>query len=191
MFGRFDPLKKKHANVLGARMAYVEHGEGDPIVLLHGNPTTSYLWRDVIPRLKDSGRCIAPDLIGMGDSAKIEFGPEGYRFERHAEYLEAFLGAVGIVSDVTLVVHDWGGPLGFDWGRRHASAVKGVVYMETIVTPVTWDDWPEGARSIFQAMRSEAGEEIVVKGFSNWHLPDFADPVRRQRPGDRAAAESP
>lgn len=162
MFGRFDPLKKKHTQVLGARMAYVEHGEGDPIVLIHGNPTTSYLWRDVIPQLKSSGRCIAPDLIGMGDSAKIEFGPEGYRFELHAEYLEAFLAAVGVESNVTLVVHDWGGPLGFDWGRRHAAAVKGVAYMETIVTPLTWEDWPEVARSIFQAMRSEAGEEIVL-----------------------------
>lgn len=159
---RFDPSKKKHVDVLGAGMAYVEHGEGDPIVLIHGNPTSSYLWRNVIPRLSKAGRCIAPDLIGMGDSAKIELGPRGYRFSRHAEYLEAFLGAMGIDSDVTLVLHDWGGPLGFDWGRRNSSAVRAVAYMETIVTPVTWDDWPEASRKIFQAMRSDAGEEIIL-----------------------------
>ena len=116
MFGRFDPKKKKYASVLGVRMAFVEHGKGDPIVLLHGNPVSSYLWRKVIPELSELGRCIAPDLIGMGDSAKIEYGPEGYRFERHAEYLEAFLAEVGVERNVTLVVHDWGGPLGFRLG---------------------------------------------------------------------------
>ena len=163
MARRFDPLKKKSVNVLGARKAYVEFGKGDPIVLLHGNPTSSYLWRHVIPRLSEIGRCIAPDLIGMGDSEKVEYGPEGYRFGLHADYLEAFLGALDIESNVTLVVHDWGGPLGFDWARRHPAAVKGIAYMETIVTPVTWDDWPEDARSIFQAMRSEAGEEVVLE----------------------------
>jgi haloalkane dehalogenase len=99
----------------------------------------------------------------MGDSAKIEYGPEGYRFDLHAEYLEAFMAGVGVGSNVTLVVHDWGGPLGFDWARRHAGSVKAIAYMETIVTPLTWDDWPEGARSIFQAMRSEAGEEIILQ----------------------------
>lgn len=144
-------------------MAFAECGKGDPIVLLHGNPTSSYLWRHVIPRLSEMGRCIAPDLIGMGDSDKVEYGPEGYRFRLHADYLEAFLGALDIQSNVALVVHDWGGPLGLDWARRHPAAVKGISYMETIVTPLTWDDWPEGARSIFQAMRSEAGEEIVLE----------------------------
>lgn len=162
MARRFDPLKKKKAKVLGVSMAYVEHGEGDPIVLLHGNPTSSYLWRHVIPALSRVGRCIAPDMIGMGDSSRVDSGPRGYRFETHAEYLEALLGVLGIEENVVLVGHDWGGPLVFDWGRRHRPAVKGVVYMETIVTPVSWDDWPDSATKIFKAMRSEAGEEIVL-----------------------------
>lgn len=159
MFGRFDPTAKKTIQVLGARMSYVEHGKGRPIVLLHGNPTSSYLWRKVIPELGDSGHCIAPDLIGMGDSEKIG---GLYRFKDHAEYLEAFLGVVGATEDVVLVLHDWGGPLGFDWARRNPSAVAGVVYMETIVTPMTWEDWPEAAAGIFRGMRSEAGEDIVL-----------------------------
>ena len=144
-------------------MAYAEHGDGDPIVLVHGNPTSSFLWREVIPPLSAKGRCIAPDLIGMGDSAKVAAGQGAYRFEDHAEYLDTFLDLLGVDEKVILVGHDWGGALLFDWGRRHPGAVRGVAYMETIVTPLTWDDWPEGARSIFQAMRSEAGEEIVLQ----------------------------
>ncbi|HEX9846808.1 MAG TPA: haloalkane dehalogenase [Acidimicrobiia bacterium] len=159
---RFDPLKKKTVSVLGSSMAYVEHGSGDPIVLLHGNPTSSYLWRKVIPELAGMGRCIAPDLIGMGDSAQIAAGAGAYRFSMHAEYLEALLEVLGVVSNVTLVGHDWGGALAFDWGRKNPGAVKGVAFMETIVTPVTWDDWPEPARRVFQGMRSQAGEEMVL-----------------------------
>lgn len=164
MLRRFDPNKKKTAKVLGVEMAYVEHGRGEPIVLLHGNPTSSYLWRKVIPVLSSVGRCIAPDLIGMGDSAKIARGRDAYRFRTHAEYLEAFLDVTGVVDEhVTLVGHDWGGPLLFDWGRKHHHVIKGVSYMETVVTPLTWDDWPETATSVFKAMRSDAGEEIVLE----------------------------
>jgi haloalkane dehalogenase len=163
MFGRFDPFNKKTVEVLGVPMAYVEHGTGDPIVLLHGNPTSSYLWRNVIPELSSMGRCIAPDLIGMGDSAKIASGPGAYRFSMHAEYLESLLAALEVENDVTLVGHDWGGPLLFDWGRRHPVSVRGVVYMETIVVPYTWDEWPEPSRRIFEAMRSDAGETIVLE----------------------------
>lgn len=159
---KFDPLKKKTVNVLGSKMAYVEYGTGDPIVLLHGNPTSSYLWRKVIPELGGAGRCIAPDLIGMGDSAQIAAGRDAYRFSMHADYLEAFLQVLGVEERVTLVGHDWGGALLFDWGRKNAEAVKGVAFMETIVTPVTWDDWPESARRVFQGMRSDAGEEMVL-----------------------------
>ena len=162
IFRRFDPSKKKNVNVLGSRMAYVEHGSGDPIVLLHGNPTSSYLWRKVIPELSSRGRCIAPDLIGMGDSARIASGPKSYRFNMHAEYLEALLDVLDVDSNVTLVGHDWGGALLFDWGRKNPNAVKGVVFMETILTPLTWDDWPEAARRVFEGMRSEAGEEMVL-----------------------------
>jgi len=159
MSNRFDPLKKSETQVLGSKMAFVEHGEGDPIVFLHGNPTSSYLWRKVIPELSEMGRCIAPDLIGMGDSEKVG---GNYRFQDHAQYLEAFLDVVGVDDQVTLVVHDWGGPLGFDWGRRHPGLVKGVAYTETIVTPLTWDDWGEASVRIFQGMRSDAGEELVL-----------------------------
>jgi len=161
---KFDPRRKKTAKVLGVPMAYLEYGKGDPIVLLHGNPTSSYLWRKVIPELADIGRCIAPDLIGMGDSAKVAQGRTAYRFRTHAEYLEAFMDLMRLNDQkVTLVGHDWGGPLLFDWGRRHRGAVKGVVYMETIVTPLTWDDWPEESRNIFRALRSEDGEELVLE----------------------------
>lgn len=159
---KFDPRKKKTARVLGSTMAYVEHGSGDPIVLLHGNPTSSYLWRQVIPELGGSGRCIAPDLIGMGDSARVAEGPDAYRFSMHAEYLEALLDVLEVRENVTLVGHDWGGALLFDWGRKNAPAVKGVAFMETILTTLTWEDWPEGARGVFQGMRSDAGEEIIL-----------------------------
>ncbi|HVR31474.1 MAG TPA: haloalkane dehalogenase [Acidimicrobiia bacterium] len=150
---------KQYCDVHGARMAYVERGAGAPIVFLHGNPTSSYLWRDVIGELEGIGRCIAPDLIGMGDSDKV--GGD-YRFVDHRPYLDGLLDALGVESDVTFVVHDWGGGLGFDWANRHRDAVRALVYMETIVMPVEWSDWPDSARGIFEAMRSEAGETIVL-----------------------------
>ena len=142
-------------------MACVEVGEGDPIVFPNGNPTSSYLWRNVIPHLEELGRCVAPDLIGMGNSGPAEGG--SYRFTDHRRYLDAWFEAVGATADVTLVVHDWGSGLGFDWARRHPKAVRAIAYMEAIVQPVTWDAWPDAARGIFQAMRSPAGEEIVLE----------------------------
>ena len=154
---------KQFVEVLGRQMAYVEAGAGDPIVLLHGNPTSSYLWRSVIPALEGSGRCVAPDLIGMGDSGKLEPGPGVYRFETHRRYIDGLLESLGVDSHVTLVGHDWGGALLFDWAHRHPGAVKAIAYMETIVSPVEWSDWPEAASSIFQAMRSPAGESIVLE----------------------------
>jgi haloalkane dehalogenase len=146
--------------VLDSTMAYLEAGDGKPIVFLHGNPTSSYLWRDVMPHLTGLGRCLAPDLIGMGRSGKNPAG--SYRFVDHARYLDAWFDAVGVTRDAVLVVHDWGSALGFNWARRHPDRVRGIAYMEAIVTPVTWDDWPESARKIFQAMRSPAGEELVL-----------------------------
>lgn len=153
-------MEKRRVGVLGSEMAYVEVGEGDPIIFLHGNPTSSYLWRNVIPHVSDLGRCIAPDLIGMGDSAKVD-GLQ-YRFVDHQRYLDAFLDAVGVDDAVTLVIHDWGSGLGFDWANRHRDAVVGIAYMEAIVRPVAWEEWPEPSRGIFEAMRSPAGEEIVL-----------------------------
>ena len=152
-------LAKRFVDVLGARMAFVETGRGRPIVLLHGNPTSSYLWRRVIPELTGSGRCIAPDLIGMGDSDKLG---DTYRFVDHRRYLDALLEALDVSEDVVLVGHDWGGALAFDWANRHRSAVAGIAYMETIVAPLWWEDWPHAAAGIFQAMRSDAGEQIVL-----------------------------
>ena len=147
-------------------MAYVEEGEGRPIVLLHGNPTSSFLWRRVIPHLSGLGRCLAPDLIGMGDSEKLEpGGPDRYTFAEHRRFLDGFLAETGVedAGGAVFVVHDWGSALGFDWARRHPDRVGGVAYMEAIVRPVTWDDWPDVARKIFQAMRSPAGEELVLE----------------------------
>jgi haloalkane dehalogenase len=155
---------KKRARVLGHSMAYVEVGKGDPIVFLHGNPTSSYLWRNVIPHCAPLGRCIAPDLIGMGDSDKLEpSGPDRYRFVEHREYLDALLAELGVERNVTLVIHDWGSALGFDWANRHRDAVRGIAYMEAIVRPVAWADWPEAARKLFQGFRSPAGEAMVLE----------------------------
>ena len=158
-----SPIAKKRAQVLDHNMAYVEAGEGDPIVLLHGNPTSSYLWRGIIPYLSGLGRCIAPDLIGMGDSEKLEdSGPHRYRFVEHRRFLDAFLEAVGVHDNVTFVVHDWGSALGFDWANRNRHAVKGLAYMEAIVQPLTWTQWPEAALRVFQGFRSPNGESMIL-----------------------------
>src|SRR5258706_9544563 len=161
------PYQKQRRQVLGREMAYVEVGAGDPIVLLHGNPTSSYLWRNVLPHLQPRGRCLAPDLIGMGDSDKLpESGPGAYRFVAHRRYLDALLDALGVHERVTLVVHDWGSALGFDWANRHRQAVKGIAYLEAIVRPQTWDHWDKlgpGLRSVLQALRSEAGEAMILR----------------------------
>jgi haloalkane dehalogenase len=158
--------EKKFADVNGRRMAYVETGDldGDPIVFLHGNPTSSYLWRNIIPYAEGLGRCIAPDLIGMGDSEKLpDSGPDRYRFVEHREYLDALLDQLGVESNVTLVIHDWGSGLGFDWANRNRDAVKGIAYMEAMVKPRSWEDFPERARPAFQAMRSPKGDEMVLE----------------------------
>ena len=157
-------LPKKRLTISGRHMAYSEIGEGDPIVFLHGNPTSSYLWRNVMPHLADQGRCIAPDLIGMGDSEKLEpSGPERYTFREHRRFLDAFLEALGIARNVTLVIHDGGSALGFDWANRHRGAVEGIAYMEGIVRPLEWDEWNQDARRIFEGFRSEAGEDMILK----------------------------
>lgn len=155
---------KQKANIAGRTMTYVEMGQGDPIVFLHGNPTSSYLWRNVMPHLADQGRCIAPDLIGMGDSDKLEpSGPERYTFHEHRNFLDAFLETIGVHEKVTLVIHDWGSALGFDWANRHRAAVEGIAYMEAIVRPLTWDEWNPSARRIFEGFRSEKGEEMILE----------------------------
>jgi len=159
------PYKKQRRRVLGREMAYVEVGQGDPIVLLHGNPTSSYLWRNVLLHLQPLGRCIAPDLIGMGDSDKLpDSGPDSYRFVEHRRYLDTLLEALDVRARVTFVIHDWGSALGFDWAKRHREAVKAIAYMEAIVVAQRWDHWDRfGMRPALQGLRSETGEEMVLK----------------------------
>jgi haloalkane dehalogenase len=160
------PLAKQTVDVSGARMAYHERGEGKPVLFLHGNPTSSYLWRDVIPELEGHGRLIAPDLIGMGDSAKLpDPGADTYRFATHRRYLDGFIDAVvGRSESVVLVVHDWGSALGFDWANRHRDRVSGIAYMEAIVRPVaSWDEWSPQAVPIFQGFRSDKGESMILE----------------------------
>ncbi|MBE8191578.1 MAG: haloalkane dehalogenase [Alphaproteobacteria bacterium] len=161
-----DNHPKKQIQVKGATMSYVELGDtnGRPIVFQHGNPTSSYLWRNIMPHLADKGRCIALDLIGMGDSDKLEnSGADRYTFQEHRDYFEGALDALNINQDIIFVIHDWGSALGFDYIARHPDRVAGVCYMEAVVRAIpTWDSWPTSARNIFQALRSPAGEEMVL-----------------------------
>jgi len=162
MISSEEPSKQR-VEVNGRSMAYVERGAGDPIVFLHGNPTSSYLWRNVMPHLEPLGRCIAPDLIGMGDSDKLEDpGPDRYRFVEHRHYLDGLLDALGVRERVTIVGHDWGSALGFHWANRHRDAIKGIAYMEAIVRPFTWDEWPAQIKDLFRGFRSAAGEDMVL-----------------------------
>ncbi len=164
MISAAECYTKKQIEVKGHRMAYVDEGAGDPIVLLHGNPTSSYLWRNVIPHLTELGRCIAPDLIGMGDSQKLgNSGPDAYTFGEHRSYLDAFLEALSVNANIVFVVHDWGSALGFDWSSRHPESVSGIAYMEAIVCQYDWQDWPDDARKIFQGFRSPAGEKLILE----------------------------
>ena len=155
---------KKYIDVLGKQIAYVEMGEGDPIIFQHGNPTSSYLWRNILPQLKSLGRCIAMDLIGMGDSEKLEDkGNMTYSYDTHKKYFDGFLDAIGVESNATLVIHDWGSALGFDWANEYPQKVKAICYMEGIVQSMEWEDWNEDAKGIFQGFRSPAGEEMILE----------------------------
>ena len=144
-------------------MAYIDVGSGPAIVFQHGNPTSSYLWRNIMPHCEGLGRLIACDLIGMGDSDKLEnSGPDRYTYREQREYLFALWDQLDLGDEVILVIHDWGSALGFDWAHQNPGRVKGIAYMEGIVRPVGWDDWPENARKVFQGFRSEAGEAMVL-----------------------------
>ena len=155
-----DAYERHRVALLGTEISYVDTGAGEPVVFLHGNPTSSYLWRNVIPHVEGLGRCLAPDLVGMGDSGAA---PDGsYRFVDHARCLDAWFEALGL-TDVRLVVHDWGSALGFYWAYRHPERVRGIAYMEALVRPLSWEEWREESRRIFQDLRSEAGEEMVLE----------------------------
>ena len=159
-----EPLSKQYKTVLGKKMAYHEVGEGDPVVFLHGNPTSSYLWRNIIPHLSGKARCIAPDLIGQGDSDKLDdVSPGTYRFVDHREYLDGLLSELDLGDHVTFVIHDWGSALGFDWANRHRDRVAGIAYMEAVVADLLWENFDEGGRRVFQGFRSPAGEEMVIE----------------------------
>ncbi|SHJ40105.1 haloalkane dehalogenase [Shimia gijangensis] len=157
-------MEKQFVDVNGQKMAYVEIGSGRPIVFLHGNPTSSYLWRNVMPELAHLGRCIAPDLIGMGDSAKLpDAEQDTYTFQTHRAYLDGFFKALDLREDVLFIIHDWGSALGFDWANRHRGSVSGIAYMEGIVTPLAgWDQFNPRAAPVFQAFRTEAGEDMIL-----------------------------
>ncbi|MDP7587718.1 MAG: haloalkane dehalogenase [Dehalococcoidia bacterium] len=156
-----DSHPRKRITAGGVDISYVDTGSGNPIVFLHGNPTSSYLWRNIIPHLEFSGRCLAPDLMGMGESGSSPNG--SYRFADHSALLDQWFEDMGLTSNVTLVIHDWGSALGFHWAKRHSERVKGLVYMEAIVRPVTWEEWPDAARQVFQGFRSPAGEDMVLE----------------------------
>jgi haloalkane dehalogenase len=157
-----DASYRKRVPILDTNMAYVDVGEGDPIVFLHGNPTPSFLWRNIIPYALPFGRCLAPDYVGMGNSGPAPNG--SYRFVDHRRYLDTWFETMGLTKNVILVVHDWGSALGFDWARRHADRVKAIIYMEGIVRPfLSWDEWPEVTRAFFQGQRTAAGEDLILQ----------------------------
>jgi haloalkane dehalogenase len=159
--GATDMHPRRRVPVLDAEMSYVDEGQGDPIVFLHGNPTSSYLWRNIIPYVSGLGRCLAPDLIGMGRSGKSPTG--AYRFVDHARYLDAWFEALDLTGDVTLVVHDWGSVLGFHRAARFPTQIKAIAYMEAIALPRRWEDFGE-AGALFRGIRSEAGEDLILNG---------------------------
>ena len=157
-------MDKKKISIDGKEIAYHQQGSGEPIVFLHGNPTSSYLWRNITPYLHDQASCISMDLIGMGDSDKLD-NPDtnSYRFEEHFYYVEKAIKALTNNEKITLVVHDWGSALGFHWSYKHPELIKGIAYMEAIVKEMTWDDWDKNAKSIFQGFRSDAREHLVLE----------------------------
>lgn len=155
-----DPHPRKRVRVLDTEMSYVDIGLGDPIVFLHGNPTSSFLWRNIIPYTQECGRCLAPDLIGMGQSGRSP--TRAYRFIDHARYLDAWFDALHLDRNVVLVLHDWGSALGFHWAFRHPHQIQAIAYMEAIVQPRRWDDFPNGRDAMFRALRSSQGEHMVL-----------------------------
>lgn len=191
-----DNHPRKQARVLDATMSYIDVGQGDPVVFLHGNPTSSFLWRNIIPWLSKYRRCLAPDLIGMGQSGKSP--GNSYRFVDHAAYLDAWFEAVGLEKDIVLVLHDWGSALGFHRAFRFPEQIKGIAYMEAIVQPRLWSDFPNGRDAIFRALRSEKGEKMILednffietvlpKSIIRTLSPEEMDAYRApfQQPGDR------
>jgi len=157
-------MNKKKVLIGDKHIAYIEKGLGEPIVFLHGNPTSSYLWRNITPYLETAGRCISIDLIGMGDSDKLD-NPDtnSYRFEEHFFYIEQAIRKLTDGQKITLVLHDWGSALGFNWSYKYPELVKGIAYMEAIVKELSWDEWNDESKGIFQGFRSDVGEHLVLE----------------------------
>ena len=167
------PSHHKHFQLInGVNIAYVDTGKGDPIIFLHGNPASSYIWRNIIPYVQGLGRCIAPDLPGMGDSQKLPH-KEDYTFANNEKYLDELFQSIGVTHNILFVVHDWGSVLAFDWARKHPESVKGIVYMESLTRPRSWEEVPGVARETFMKLRSEQGEEMVLhqNSFIEFNLP--------------------
>ena len=157
-------MNKNYKEILGKQMAYIDSGEGQSIVFLHGNPASSFLWRNITPFVSDLGRIIVPDLIGMGDSEKLEgIDNPDYQYHGQYKYLSTLLDSLDLGDEINLVIHDWGSAMGFQYARENSDRIKSITFMEAIVMPLSWDQWPENARNIFQLMRPEAGEEIVLE----------------------------
>lgn len=155
------PYTLKRLKTLDSEMAYVDVGTGDPIVFLHGNPTSSYLWRNVIPHMEKLGRCLAPDLIGHGRSAR---SPRlAYRYADHIAYLDTWFEGLGLTKKVILVIHDWGAALGFHRACRYPDQVSGIAYMEAMVRPRLWTDLPPERVPVFKALRGAEGEKMVLE----------------------------
>ena len=173
-----DPYDRRSVEVLDSRMSYIDSGEGDAIVFLHGNGTFSYVWRNIIPYAEPFGRCLAPDLMGCGASGKLPGSM--YRIADQSRYLDAWFKALDLGDRITLVLHDWGGPIGFDWAHRHQDRIKGIAYMETLVLPLEWDDWPEVRRDLFQQFRSPMGEDLVLN--DNFFIETIATRMVRDLP---------
>ena len=155
---------KKYAEINNKKMAYIDEGNGDTFLFLHGNPTSSYLWRNIAPHVEEMGRVVIPDLIGMGDSEKLDgIDNEGYKYHGQYGYLTGLLENLDLGNDIHLIIHDWGSAMGFQFARENPDRVKSITYMEAIVMPLTWEQWPDAATKIFQLFRSDAGEELVLE----------------------------
>jgi haloalkane dehalogenase len=155
---------KKYAEINNKKMAYIDEGNGDTFLFLHGNPTSSYLWRNIAPHVEEMGRVVIPDLIGMGDSEKLDgIDNEGYKYHGQYGYLTELLENLDLGNDIHLIIHDWGSAMGFQFARENPDRVKSITYMEAIVMPLTWEQWPDAATKIFQLFRSDAGEELVLE----------------------------
>ena len=156
--------KKKYIQVKNKSMAYVDEGEGNTFLFLHGNPTSSFLWRNIAPHVEDIGRVVIPDLIGMGDSEKLDgVDNEGYTYHGQYGYLTELLENLDLGNNIHLIIHDWGSAMGFQFARENPERVKSITYMEAIVMPLTWKQWPDAATKIFQLFRSDAGEALILE----------------------------